>query len=100
MTAPALGCYSQRTVLGSVSFLLTFRYNARMDRWLLDVADTNANLLVAGVPILGRWAGLHRFNGRIPGLPRGYLAATDLTGMDRDPQEHTFGTDIPLFYLE
>ncbi len=99
MSAPRNQFYSQRTALSGVSYILTFRYNARMDRWLLDVADSNANLLLAGAPILGRWAGVKRFNGLIPGLPVGALAAADLTGADRDPQEETFGNDVPLFYL-
>ncbi len=100
MSAPINQFYSQRTVLGGVSYVLTFRYNSRMDRWILDIADANAVTLVTGVPILGRWAGLRRFNGIIPGLPKGALAATDLTGADRDPQEATFGNDVPLFYLD
>ncbi len=99
MTAPLNQFYSQRTALSGVSYILTFRYNARMDRWIMDVADSNATLLLAGIPILGRWAGLRRFNKLIPGLPVGALAAVDLTGADRDPQESTFGNDVPLFYL-
>ncbi len=96
----SLGFSTIRVALGDATYLLRTRYNARMDRWILDVADSNANLLVAGIPILGEWPTLTRFQGIIAGLPKGMLASIDMTGSHRDPQENTFGTDCPLFYLE
>lgn len=99
MSIPTPGFYTQRTTLSGVSYLLTFRYNSRMDRWLLDIADANAQLLLAGLPILGAWSVAGRFAGLIRGLPLGHLAAADLTGAQRDPQENTLGSDVPIFYM-
>jgi hypothetical protein len=92
--------YSMRIALGAVVYVLTFRYNARMDRWLLDVADANLNILVSGQPILGGLGVAGDLGGCIPGWPAGLLFTLDNTGAGRDAQENTFGGDVPLYYWE
>ena len=96
---PLDGCFTMRTTLGAANFTLTARYNARMDRWLMDVADANGNALLTGMPILTGWPIWTRFFNNIPGLPAGAMLAVDLTGAGNDPTEFTFGGNVPLFYV-
>lgn len=95
---PYDGCFTMRTALGTASFTLTMRYNARMDRWLMDIADANGVDLLNGQPILTGWPVFTTFFNKIPGLPAGYLIAADLTGNGNDPTELTLGGDVPLVY--
>lgn len=94
-----LGFYSERVALDGISYILSFRYNARMDRWLLDVADSSGNPILYGCPILESWPVLSRFRGKIPGLPQGPLVALDQSGTGQDPTEKTLGASVPLFYV-
>jgi hypothetical protein len=98
MPAQVSEFFSQRVALGNATYVVTFRYNARMDRWLIDVADANTVPLVTGLPILGGWPMIQRFQGIVKGLPEGFWVALDMTGAGRDPQQETLGGDIPLFY--
>ena len=99
MAAALPGWFTIRTVLGKASYNLTYRYNARMDRWLLDVADANNVLLISGQPILGSWPVFGRFLGRVAGLPNVLLLVVDMTGQGRDPQEDTFLADVQQFIV-
>lgn len=89
-----------RIALGASVFLLTFTLNTRMGGWVLDVADANNNPLIYGVPILTGWPALGIFNKRLSGLPLGMLLAIDLSGNGADPQEFTFGSTVPFYYVE
>ena len=100
MMAAVPGFFTQRVALGQSTFVLTLRYNARMDRWLMDVADANANTLLYGKPVLGSWPAFDRFHGIVAGLPVGSMVAFDLTGAGRDPQEDTLGNDVKLLYVD
>jgi len=96
---PSDGCFTIRTALGGASFTLTIRYNARMDRWLMDVADSNGMTLLSGQPILTGWTVFGTFFNKIPGLPSGAMVAVDLTGNGADPTEFTLGGNVPIFYI-
>ena len=100
MSVPVDGFFTQRTVLGPASYILTFRYNTRMDRWVLDIATSVGVPIVTGRVIQGRWPVLSRFVGRYDGLPLGALIAVDMTGQNRDPQENTLGGDVILAYYQ
>ena len=98
MANPTDGFFNQRTVIDGVTYVLTFRYNARMDRWILDVADANQNTLVAGAVIQGGWPVISRYRGIAIGIPVGAFLAIDMTLQGRDPQEFTLGADVPMLY--
>lgn len=95
-----LGFYSERIALGASVFVLSIRFNSRMGKWILDVADANNVTLLGGIPILGNWPLTDRFHNLILGLPEGTIAALDLLSLGRDPDENTLGSDMPLFYSE
>lgn len=100
MGVPTDGYFTQRTALGAASYVLTFRFNSRMDRWVLDIADANQNVLVSGLVIQGGWPTTKRLRGIIAGLPKGDFLAVDMTGQGRDPDEETMGGDCVMAYYE
>ena len=38
--------------LGGVDYVLKLRYNARLELWILDVADAEEHQLVSGIPLV------------------------------------------------
>lgn len=90
--------YRFTVTLTGVVYTLTFRYNTRMDRWALDVADASNNALLVGVPLLIERDLIGRFV--ISGLPPGTLFAADFTNQDTQPTRFSFGTDHGLIYVD
>lgn len=90
--------YDFNVTLTGVRYNLHVRYNLRMDRWLLDIADAAGNLVVAGIVLLiqrsltGQYTTL--------ALPPGPLLAADLSGQNLQPTEASFLTDHALIYGE
>ena len=97
---PTDGCFTMRTVMGTASYTLTVRYNARMDRWIMDVADAQGNTIVTGLPMLTNWPVYGLFLNKLPGLPQGALVPVDLTGNNNDGTEYTMGGDVQVFFAE
>lgn len=88
--------YTYRITLSSNIYTLTFHYNVRMDRWILDVADSSGAVILSGVALLilrdviGQYITL--------ALPPGAIFATDETQKDQQPTIYSFGTDKTLWY--
>ncbi len=38
--------------MGGVSYILTFRWNVASNCWILDIADTNQNPVITGIPVI------------------------------------------------
>ncbi len=93
--------FSMRLVLGVATYILTFRYNARMNKWICDIADASNNNLLNGQPVNTAWPILGTYFNRIAGaLPPGLLLALDMTGQGRDACLNDFGGDIQVFYYQ
>ena len=95
----SLGNYTQRVSLDGVVYLLGFRWNDEMGRWILDVSDSAGNPLVLGTPVLEEVDLLARFRGVVDGVPAGKLVAIDGTGQRQDPTDSTFGVSVQLCYI-
>ena len=91
--------YSVKVPLDGVVFGLSFRWNARALRWLMDIADSNGIILLAGLPILEGEALTKRFIGRVAGLPLGNFATIDGTAQMQDASDLTFGISSRLIYF-
>lgn len=84
--------------LSGTQFQLSFYFNVRMNRWLVDVNDPAGNQILSGTPILIARA---LFNQYITlNLPVGTMFATDDTNKDTQPTQFSFGTDHTLLYVD
>lgn len=80
--------------LESVTYLFRIRYNARMDRWMLDVPNVAYNIPVVGGPELFKQ--IHH----LTGIPPGQIKVIDLDGLNRDAERTTLSDRIVLGYQE
>jgi hypothetical protein len=99
MNVPArndLPWYYFKTTLSGAIYTLRFRYNSRMQRWIMDVADASNNDVIVGCPVLllrdvfGQYV--------VAGLPPGLFFASDDTNAGNQPTRFSFGTDHTLWY--
>lgn len=93
-----LPSYRFKINLSGAIFTLRLRYNSRMDRWILDIADPTNNDILNGLPILVERDLAGRFV--ISGLPLGTFFATDDTGEGSQPTRYSFGTTHTLYYAD
>ena len=91
--------WTQRTALGGVDFLLTFRWSQRQGLWHLDMADADGTPIASGLPLvvgarlLSRLVDARR--------PPGELVVADTAGThDVDPAWEGLGARFALLYVE
>jgi hypothetical protein len=87
--------FDQSVDLEGVTYILTFRWNAREAAWSLDVSTADGVLLVAGVTCVANRFLLRRYR-HIEGLPTGDLMFVDLTE-SKDAPGYPF--DVELMYF-
>lgn len=82
--------------LSEVIYTLEFRYNGRMDRWMMNINDSSGNQILQGLPILvnrnltGQYSTLS--------IPTGVFFATDDSGQGVQPSLNSFSVDHTLWY--
>ncbi len=88
--------YRFKITLDDVIYTLKIRYNTRMQRWILDIADGSNVDLVTGLPILleRNIAGQYVFSG----LPESVFFCTDDTNQGSQPTRLSFGVTHTLWY--
>lgn len=97
-TRSDLKAYEMQVELQGITYTLNFRYNERMDRWLLDIADSigvellNGIVLLTNVPLTDDYV--------IAGLPPGRFICEDTTGQNKDAGADDLGNDVRLLYEE
>lgn len=98
-TLPArndLPWYKFKVSLSGSIYTLRFRFNVRMQRWILDIADNADNDLLSGLPLIT----MRNINGQyvIEGLPNGMLFISDDTDKGEQPTRNSFGKDKTLWF--
>lgn len=90
--------YNFKVTLSGTLYTLRFRFNTRMNRWILDLADAQNNDILNSLPMLIN----RNMNGRFvtPDLPPGFLFCTDDTNQGTQPTRYSFGKDHSLFYFD
>lgn len=88
--------YNFTIELDSSTYFFEFRFNSRMDRWIMDINDENEEPVFVGIPVLVNQQ-LNKFD--FPGIPPGSLFSMDDTGQQRQPNKELFSTGLKLFYL-
>lgn len=95
----AFAWYTFRVGLSGVQYTFTVRYDSRMDRWILDLADAQGSPVIIGVPLLIGLNLLGRFTGQT-NVPIGKFYATDNTSQSTQPTRYSFGITHTLWYLD
>lgn len=90
--------YSFQITLEGTVFTLHFRFNTRLDRWVMDVNNVDDVRIVTGVPLLYGLPLLDRY--KYEGLPLGRFVISDETGEKRNPTRDGLGDDFKLLYRE
>ncbi len=90
--------YRFTIALSGVVYTLRFRFNVRMQRWILDIADSSNKNIIVGLPVLVSRNLFGRFV--IDGLPPGSMFVDDLTNKDSQPGRFSFGLEHVLVYAE
>jgi hypothetical protein len=94
-----LPAYKIKVSLTSVAYTLRFRYNTRMQRWIMDCADASNNDIVNGVPLLINNLELYQYVNSL--LPYGQLIPVDnRNNIQEQPTRYSFGTTHDLLYAE
>lgn len=89
--------YQFRTALSGVVYTITLRYNPRMQRWIMDIADASNNPIQMGLPVLINRSVAGQYV--TVGLPPGATFATcDTAAPLTQPSRFSFGTTHTLFY--
>jgi hypothetical protein len=93
-----LKAYEFQIELDGGVYTLGFRYNERMDRWLMDIADgagvevLNGVVLLTNIPLTDDYVK--------EGLPPGRFICEDRTGQSKDAGIDDLGNDVRLLYQE
>jgi hypothetical protein len=88
--------YQFKITLSGVIYTLVFRYNTRMQRWILDIADPAGNQIITGLVLLIERLVTSQYV--TLALPPGPLFALDDTNQDAQPTLFSFGIDHTLAY--
>lgn len=90
--------YQYRIRIDGELYILSFRYNKRMTRWILDIMDSSENMLLAGIPlVLGvDLLRQHRDNR----LPQGNLFLINIESQYEEATRDDLGTKAILLYRE
>lgn len=90
--------YQFQISLDGTTFTLHFRFNTRLDRWVMDIHDIDdveiiqGAVLLYGLPLFDRY--------KIASLPVGRFILSDETGEERNPGRDDLGDDFKLLYQE
>ncbi len=90
--------YTFSIELEGVVYVMIFTFNARYDRWFMDIKTNEEVDLLLGVPLIASIPLTDRF--KDDRLPPGTFVVVDLTGENRDPTRFELGEDMKLVYQE
>lgn len=85
-----------RTVLDDVEMFMQMQWNSRVERWHLDILDSNENPLLMGIPMNIDTELIDRFE--IPGLPPGKLVLFDTSLKGAECGSEELGERCKLIY--
>ncbi len=90
--------FSFQIDLEEIPFTLTFQFNDRIERWVMDIGDEEGVDILTGIPV---HTGVPLIDEFVKDkLPPGEFIAVDETGMDRDAGRNDLGNEVKLLYVE
>lgn len=87
-----------KATLAGALYTKRYRFNPRMNRWIMDIYDAQGNPILLGIPLLVSANLTGRF--RMEELPPGGFFCTDDTNQDTQPTRLSFGKDHSLWYYD
>ena len=84
--------------LESVNYNFNFRYNTRLNRWFMNILDTEENVLLSGVKVLINFDLTYKY--RYKDIPPGSFFCIDETGANQNPEREDLGNTHKLLYVE
>lgn len=90
--------FSQPITLQGVTYTLEFQYNARAQRWFMDILDVSEQPLLLGIPLeidrdLNGQYGAYVF-------PQGLFFCRDNSGQGQAPTLNSFSVDHVLLFVD
>lgn len=92
------GPYNFKIILSGITLNLSFRWNWRMERWVMDVSDSNNNTLVNGVVLVLGVDLLAQYKGDDDNYPQGIMYMQDSTEKGIEANWENFGVTTFLLY--
>lgn len=90
--------YRFRVTLDGQDYIFRFDWNARADRWYLDIGTINEEWIVRGIKLIADWPLLRRVSDSR--RPPGNLMAIDLSPLNGEPPVLSdFGMRVKLIYI-
>ncbi len=93
-----LKAYSFKVDLDGTVYTLSFRYNQRMNRWLMDIATEAEDDLINGIVLLTDVILNKQYV--VDGMPPGTFICEDRTGEGKTAGLNDLGNDVRLLYQE
>lgn len=90
--------YKFEIVLDNETYILQFSYIERIQRWILNILDSNENMLLAGITLHSSLDLIGRFKN--PDLPKGTLICFDVEGENKSASRDDLGIRVKLLYDE
>jgi hypothetical protein len=90
--------YSLQVDLEGTRYTLRFRFNTRMGRWVMDIADSVNTDILNGVVLLTNYPLTDQYADTA--LPPGRFVCIDESGENKDPGTNDLGNDVKLLYEE
>jgi hypothetical protein len=92
-----IASYSEELTLDEAQFRFALRYNKRGDFWVLDIADREGNMVIAGIKVVMAYELIRQYH--YAAIPPGALATVDTA----EPEARIGRDDLPdrvdLVYL-
>ena len=90
--------YSFKVDLDDSTYMFRFRFNTRLDKWLMDIATEDEINLLVGIPLLPGTLLSSRFTDSR--LPQGRLFIFNTVDENRECGRNDLGNDCLLLYDE
>ena len=90
--------YKLRINLDGQDYIFRFDWNARTERWYLDIGTASEQWIVTGLKLVADWPILRRVSD--PRRPPGNLMAVDLSPLQGEPPNLSdLGSRVKLIYI-
>lgn len=90
--------YKYTITLSGETYVFFFRYNTRMDRWVIDIRDASEQPILCGIPLVINRNLTNQYTALQ--VPLGGLYVLDETGLDAQPTLKSFVLDHTFYYAD